>query len=399
MTVHENNTIEQALSKAKIGMMQIRNTVFFSTLCLSLDTIITTDIPTAATNGYQLLINPDFFLGLNQDERIFVLAHETLHVAYLHALRGNTCDPRLYNIAADYVINLELKAHGFRLITNCLYDPQYKDMSTEEVYKLLKDNAATDPLPMPDLISSTGSGETGQGHNFASGQSTRNIPELSEAAKSAIAKIEQEVLAKVSRAAMTAELSEQAGSIPASIQRHLKDITKPKVNWKVVLQRFFTDLNACDYSWSKPNRKYLPSYLPKLVTKQLGRIDFAIDTSGSINAKQFNQFVSEVHAVLRMLQPSEIGVYQFDSKLQGSHVVKNIRDIIKLPFSGGGGTNPQPAIDEFQEHSAKALMILTDGHFYHHLVKDPKRPVVWIVYDNPNFRPPFGKAIHFSLGK
>ena len=369
--------IEDILSKAKINMMMVKDTVFFSTLCLSLETIITTDIQTAATNGYQLLINPDFFLNLSPDERVFVLAHETLHVAYLHTTRIEQRDRRLWNIAADYVINAELKARGFRIWNQALYDRQYEGMSTEEVYnKILKDEPEID-FPFEDLLE----------------PSENELP----LPQDILDKLQQEVQAKISRAAMLAEMSQQAGSIPAHIQRQLSELTKPKVNWKALLSKYIHELHAQDYSWAKPNRRYLPTYLPKLSSKRLERIDFAIDTSGSMSTQQFTQCVSEIHSVLRMLQPREIGVYQFDHILQGSDIVKNVKDIVKLPFSGGGGTNPQPAIDEFTKHKAKALFILTDGFFHHYKVTDPKRPVVWVVYDNPTFKAPFGKTIHFKL--
>ena len=77
-------TIEKALSKAKIGMMMLPDTVFFSTLCTSLEIVITNQVPTAGTDGRKLFINKDFFFGLTEAERIFLLAHETLHVANLH---------------------------------------------------------------------------------------------------------------------------------------------------------------------------------------------------------------------------------------------------------------------------------------------------------------------------
>ncbi len=368
-------TIEKALSKAKIGMMMLKDTVFFSTLCLSLDLSLDESVGTAGTDGRRLIINPSFFLGLTEGERIFLLAHETLHVAYLHCLRRGTRDPRLYNAAADYVINAELKKRGFHFIQGGLYDPKYADMSTEEVYTKLEQNPNQQPQCMPDLLEGDGSIST-QGD---------------------IDTIEQEVLAKISRAAMMAEMSNQAGSVPVGIKRHLEDISKPKINWRVVLRRFFSDLSPSDYSWRRPNRKYMPNYLPKLVSQNLGRIDFAIDTSGSISNEDFNQFISEVHGVMRMLNPKEVGVYQFDHELQGSHVVRSVRDIIKLPFLGGGGTRPQAAIDEFIKHKAKALIMLTDGYFSKRPLIDPKRPVIWIIYDNPSFTAPFGKVVHISL--
>jgi predicted metal-dependent peptidase len=373
-------TIEKALSKAKIAMMMLPDTVFFSTLCTSLEVVITGEVLTAATDGRKLYINKAFFFGLTEAERVFLLAHETLHVAYLHCLRGQGKDQEIFNDACDYVINAELKQRKFSFIEEGLYDPQYAGMSAEEVYEKLIQNPNYKPqCSMPDLLSPTGK---------------PNSPVLTEEQAKAI---EQEVMAKVTQAAMMAEMSKQSGSIPSHIKRTLEELSKPKVNWKAVLSRFFSDMNKANYSWSKPNRKYMPMYLPKLHSTNLGRIDFAIDTSGSITADQFNQFVSEVHGVLKMLNPSEIGVYQFDHALQGSNIVRNVRDIIKLPFKGGGGTSPECAIEEFIKNKAQALIVLTDGYFNCRRLTDPKRPVVWVIYDNESFIPPFGKAVHIKF--
>jgi len=373
-------TIEKALSKAKIAMMMLPDTVFFSTLCTSLEVVITDQVPTAGTDGRKLYINKDFFFGLTESERVFLLAHETLHVAYLHCLRGQDKDQEIFNDACDYVINAELKQRKFTFIEGGLYDPQYTSMSAEEVYeKLIQKPNYKPKCAMPDLLSPNGKS---------------NSPVLTEEQAKAI---EQEVMAKVTQAAMMAEMSKQSGSIPSHIKRTLEELSKPKVNWKVVLSRFFSDMNKANYSWSKPNRKYLPMYLPKLHSTNLGRVDFAIDTSGSITADQFNQFVSEVHGVLKMLNPSEIGVYQFDHALQGSDIVRSLRDIIKLPFKGGGGTSPQCAIEEFIKNKAQALIVLTDGYFNGRRLTDPKRPVVWVIYDNESFIPPFGKAVHIKF--
>lgn len=380
-------TIEKALSKAKIGMMMLPDTVFFSTLCTSLEVVITNQVPTAGTDGRKLFINKDFFFGLTEAERIFLLAHETLHVAYLHPIRKGSRDHDLFNIACDYVINYELKQRNFTFIKGVLYDPQYAGMSAEEVYEKLLQQPQQPKCSMPDLLSPTG--DKGEGTN--GGNPAKSFTEEQ------IKAIEQEVMSKVATAAMMAEMSKQSGSIPSHIKRTLEELSKPKVNWKAVLARFFSDVNKADYSWTKPNRKYLPNYLPKLHSVNLGRVDFAIDTSGSITADQFNQFVSEVHGVLRILNPTEIGVYQFDHALQGSNVVRNVRDITKLPFKGGGGTSPEYAIQEFIKNKAQALIVLTDGYFNSRILTKPKQPVVWVIYDNESFKAPFGTVVHIKF--
>ncbi|MEL7400697.1 MAG: hypothetical protein AAFN68_09025, partial [Pseudomonadota bacterium] len=62
---------QDAFTKAKIAVMYRSDLVFFSTVMLSLKFIETRDIPTAATNGMHLKINPDFFMSLTPEERVF----------------------------------------------------------------------------------------------------------------------------------------------------------------------------------------------------------------------------------------------------------------------------------------------------------------------------------------
>ncbi len=129
-----------ALNKAKIQLMSKPDTVFFTTVCFSLKHIWDETIPTACTNGKEIRFNPDFFMSLDLEEQIFLLVHESMHVAYMHMDRLNTRNPRKWNYAADYVINHQLISRGFKMPKNCLHDPQYADMSTEEVYNKLPDD-------------------------------------------------------------------------------------------------------------------------------------------------------------------------------------------------------------------------------------------------------------------
>ena len=80
-------TPEQALSKAKIQLMSRPDSAFFTTLCFNMEHRFTDTVDAAATNGKKILYNPDFFMSLTVDERVFLLIHETMHVAYMHMLR------------------------------------------------------------------------------------------------------------------------------------------------------------------------------------------------------------------------------------------------------------------------------------------------------------------------
>lgn len=351
--------------------MQKPQSSFISVLCCNLKTIVSTEVSTAATDGESLYINPDFFLSLNLEERIALLAHETLHVAYQHPYRKGEKEHTKWNVAGDYVINGFLKDKGYTLPSGGLVDRKYTGLSADQVYDMLGDDKEPDH---DDLLP----------------------PPEGTPAKQQI--IEAAVAGKIAQAAMSADMSKDPGSVPGDIRRFLEELRKPKVNWKAVLQRFLSELSPSDYSWRQPNRRYLPNYLPKLKTEELGRIDFAIDTSGSISKKQFDQLLSEVWAVLRMFNPKELGVYQFDDILQGVDIVKSLKDFSNIKFTGGGGTNVLPALQEFESNKAQALIVLTDGFFHIEHLQKPRNPVIWAVYNNPGFIPPFGSVIHFKFG-
>ena len=135
---------DQALEKAKIQLMMMPNTIFYTTILFSL-VQEWTDIETAGTNGTNLVINPTWFLSLTEKARVGLLAHEILHVALSHMTRKGTKDSLIWNFAGDYVINLELSEAGYELPKGGLLDKQYRDMSTEQVYNKIFEEAEKNP--------------------------------------------------------------------------------------------------------------------------------------------------------------------------------------------------------------------------------------------------------------
>lgn len=106
-----------------------------------------TDLPsqTAATDGKNIYFDPDFMAELSEDERLFVIAHEMMHIKFEHMYRmldkdGKRRDPRLWNIATDAIINANLERDGFTIKEGAINMPEALDYSAEEFYeKLLKE--------------------------------------------------------------------------------------------------------------------------------------------------------------------------------------------------------------------------------------------------------------------
>jgi predicted metal-dependent peptidase len=114
--------------------------------------IWTYKIPTAATDGIYLYMNPNFFLSLpNDNQRATLFAHEVVHIVLKHGLRGKayrllgyfrivagTKIPfihKLWNWICDAIINDDLIALGFEPIDTMILDERYgRDWQADDAY-------------------------------------------------------------------------------------------------------------------------------------------------------------------------------------------------------------------------------------------------------------------------
>ncbi|MGQ0603854.1 MAG: DUF2201 family putative metallopeptidase, partial [Anaerolineales bacterium] len=147
------DTETQQLVSASLVRMNARSP-FFAALALFARFEASQTITTACTDGRDIFINPGFFGKLTGAEQDGLLAHEVLHAALLHVSRRQQRDPKLWNIAADIVINGMLAKDGYALPQGGLRDEQLERLSAEEVYDLILQNAQKIELPLSaaDLI-------------------------------------------------------------------------------------------------------------------------------------------------------------------------------------------------------------------------------------------------------
>ena len=361
-------TPQEALSRAKIQLMSKPGSVFFTTVCFSLRHLWDDRIKTACTNGKEIRFNPQFFMRLSQEERVFLLVHESMHVAYLHMDRLNEREPKKFNVAADHVINLQLIERGFYMPTGGYADPVYSGMGTEEVYALLPEDTYED-VEM-DLEASKESSEDLQGQ----------IQEI------------------IVRAAV--QVSMQDGStndIPGDIRIYLDRLLKPKLPWQRILQKYLNASTKHDYSFRKPNRRFFPTYLlPRMYSESLMDIAVAVDTSGSVSTENFNSFVSDISFILKHMKPAVLNLIQFDTAISTVTPIKSAKELSKVTFIGRGGTHIGDLMKWVNEHKPKLLLVFTDGEFEFYQATT-KVNTVWVIHNNPRFIAPFGKVIHYTI--
>lgn len=97
---------------------------------------------TAATDGKNVYVDPNYFESLSENERIFTIAHEIMHIKFMHMFRlkdkyGKKRDPDLWNIATDAIINANLERDGFTIKEGYVNMPEALNYSAEEFYQKL----------------------------------------------------------------------------------------------------------------------------------------------------------------------------------------------------------------------------------------------------------------------
>lgn len=97
---------------------------------------------TAATDGKNIYVDPNYFASLSENDRLFTIAHEIMHIKFMHMFRlkdksGVKRDLELWNIATDAIINANLERDGFTIKEGYVNMPEALDYSVEEFYQKL----------------------------------------------------------------------------------------------------------------------------------------------------------------------------------------------------------------------------------------------------------------------
>lgn len=358
-----------AFDKAKVELMSKADSAFFTTIVFSLKHVWDDSIPTAQTNGREIRFSPKFFMSLDKHEQVFLIVHEAMHVAYLHMTRLMGRDRRKFNRAADYVINLQLVDRGFKMPKVGLLDRQYAGMSTEQVYDLLPDDPTADV--MLDIMPGDG-------------------PEDD---------LTQEIQDILVRANIQSKMAgDKPGTIPGDIEIFLNGLLDPKLPWNRILQKYLQTFAKNDYSFRKPNRRFFPQHhMPSLHGEKLMDLAIAVDTSGSVSDADFHAFVTEVSSILRMMKPEKITLVQFDTGIKSVDELKNVADLMRCKFTGRGGTAIGPVMQWANEKKPQLLLVFSDGEFRFYDDNRTKSETLWIIHNDPNWKAPFGKTIHYSI--
>jgi predicted metal-dependent peptidase len=357
-------TAEQRVQRAHVALMNDPKYCLFSGVFMIGKTEVVDNVGTACTNGRDVKYGRKFVDKLTEQELRGLILHENKHKAFRHLEIWKPLwkeNPRLANMACDYVINLmiydsDVEGKFVKLPEGGCFDERFRGMDANTVYKILKQEQEKG-----NGGDENEDGESGQGgglddHDWESGEQ--------------MSKEEKETLVRdVDQALRQGAIL--AGKMKGNVPREVTDALTPKVDWREVLREFVKSVCADrdESTWRRPARRWIGQdiYMPSSISTAIGRITVAIDTSGSIDGEQISQFLGELKAICDTVKPEGIDLLYWDTAVcQHEKYDRGEFDQILRSTKprGGGGTDPRCITEYMKAKNMKAecVVVLTDGY-------------------------------------
>ena len=380
------------IKRAHVSIMKDLKFCPFAGVLACGDIKITTDIPTACTDGWNRMYNPDFVGTLNDAELNMLVLHEAVHVAYRHLHVWQSLfkeDARLANIAADHFVNLALldtdAEVGFIKMPKVGIQPedQYRGKSVRQIFDMLKQ----DPPPEGGQSGSDGM----DSHDWGSGEGKTPAQE-------------QAMADEIQRALRQGESIRRkiAGAGSKGSDGLIGDLLAPTVDWRKMLRDFITETCAGrdESSWRRPNRRYLGEdiYMPTMIGTTMTELVIGMDTSGScFGGSEMTRFVSELTTIIGDIKPTKCHVVYWDSEVVGMQTFEDGQFAVQaLTPKGGGGTDGSVLFDYLRDKriAPQAIVQFTDGYVGQWGRADC--PTLWAI-STASISAPFGTTIHITV--
>jgi predicted metal-dependent peptidase len=357
--------VEDRLIKARIEMLM--SAPFFGNLATRLKLKDATAwCPTLATDGKYFYYNRNFVAAMSDGECVFGMGHEILHCVYDHfdvARRGDR-DPRLWNIANDYVINADLIdaniGEQIKLVEIC-FDWKYRGQVSEEIYDDLFKQAEEEGRvitqePMDIHLDRAEGDDEGAGGDKANGDTDGEEGPVKYTAEE-----KENNKQEFQNAVMQSAKAAGAGNLPGGVKRMLDKLLNPTLDWRELLAMQIQSTIRSDYTYQTPSRKGQDSgfYLPGMDRETTIDIVAALDMSGSIMDEMAMDFLSEFKGIMDQYTDFNIHLVCFDTEIHNPQVFtqNNMEEFMDYELGGGGGTDFDCVFNQ-----PKKLVMFTDGY-------------------------------------
>ena len=370
---------------------------FFGTLALYLEPKLDPSTPSMRTEGFTLSFNDEFVQDLVNTGGVKLLmgylVHEVMHAALQHIWRRSTRDPKLWDMACDYVVNQIVKDQGLPLPPDALLDERFEEMTADAVYNILKQEN-------PPNKNSGGAGVISfSGQNDSETYDQPNGKILDDHSKWGKNKCGQDESDDSNKDASTwkmrtAQMAQQKGHLPNGLKQLIEKLLYPKVDWRQALASFVQPTRS-DYTFIPPDRRFDYVFLPEFGNEGIEEVVVAIDTSGSV-WRFYKEFISELVGIVYSYPEFKGYIAHCDAAVQLFEELDP--ENIPMQFKGGGGTNFRPLFQEAEKRGIEPsfMVFLTDGNATFPN-EPPSYPVLWVLTGENQPIPPFGAVAYMNL--
>jgi predicted metal-dependent peptidase len=320
-----------------------------------------------------------------------------------HFGRVGSRDRQLSNIAQDFAVNQILvdERVGDKITeVQICYDPKYRGKAWEEIYDELYEKA--EKIPLEDLLKQLGdtldehleeekpSDGGKEGDKKGNGKPSISPGDL------------QKIKDEIKEAMIQSAAAAGAGKTPAAIQRLIKSMTEPKMNWREIIRQQIQSIVRNDFSFARPSRKGQMSgaILPGMIPDTTIDVGIAIDMSGSIGEEDATVFLSEVKGIMEQYQDFNIDLWCFDTEIYNHQRIThdNSDDLESYEPMGGGGTDFEVNFQFMKDNDLqpKKFIMFTDGYPCGSWGDEDYVDTLFIVKGNTTAEAPFGQTVIYE---
>ena len=363
--------IEDRLIAARISMLL--HCPFYGNLACRLEMRDATEwCPTAATDGKYFYYNRNFVNALSGEELVFLWGHEVEHCVYDHFSRRGDKNPLLWNIANDYVVNMDLVegnvGERIRLVDIC-FDYKYQRWTSDEVYddlfKQAEEEGRIIEMSTLDVHLDMDESEDDEGAQGANG----NVDDDGKSGPAQYTKEEKrQIKEQFKNATMQAAKAAGNEKLPNGVKKLVDSLVNPQLTWRELLPQQIQSVIRSDYSFNTPSRKGIDQgiWMPGLDREQTIDIAVAMDTSGSMTDEMGRDILSEVKGIMDQYSDFKIHLFCFDTEVHNPQVFTehNMEEFMEYEIAGGGGTDFEVCWNYFKEEGIvpKKFVMFTDGY-------------------------------------
>ena len=392
-TVNQQDLLDR-LHHAHVRLMRSPATSLYAGVITMGKVTFDESVPTACTNGVDVMYGAEFMAKQNPAQTRFVVMHENLHKLLRHCSRHRDLweqDSRTANQAADFVVNGIIMddindPELFQMPTiPPLHNKKYQGWSFSEVYNDLR-QAKQEQGGSDDLF-----GDPMDGHDRS--LSDEMTPEQAE-------KLDREITRMIQESGIL------AGRLGADLPRTVLESDAPEINWAKETEEFVTTQvqgRDDDVSYRRLNRRWLAHdvIMPDTISESVEEIAVFIDTSGSIDDKALSEFGQHIAHIAENVSPERVRVGWWDHEVHGEQIFEaadfaSIRTLLK-PV-GGGGTRVSSVSDYLVKNHIKpdCLIVMTDGYVEQDIDWRVESPTLWVVTQSRSFTPPVGRVVKMN---